>query len=303
VMHGKGPFVSQSPVENIFQFQLFLIAISLPLMFLAVVIQERRHAFSALYNAQERLAHASRLAVVGELTASIAHEINQPLGAILINADAADMLLASLPASLAEVRQILDDIRKDDVRASEVIRRLRDLLRKREMRMDPVDLNECISEVVGLVTSEAHRRGVAVETWLAGNLPIVQGDKVHLQQILLNLILNGIEAMGDMRGVKTLAIRTSMQQKSVEVAVTDIGSGIEPERFAKLFDPFFTTKSEGMGLGLSIARSLVEAHGGRIWADNNSDRGATFRFTVPAGIPLAKHDLSVAETGSLELIR
>src|SRR5262249_28342949 len=146
---------------------------------------------------RRELAHAARLAIVGELTASIAHEINQPLGAILSNADAAEMLLESSPAPLDEVRQILDDIRRDDLRASEVTRRLRALLRKREGEFQPVDLNETIREVLVLVRAESARRGVAVETSLAAGLPLVRGEKVHLQQVLLNLLLNGMEAMAD----------------------------------------------------------------------------------------------------------
>jgi signal transduction histidine kinase len=303
VIHGRGPFVSQSPDENILQLQLFLLAISLPLMFLAVVIQERRRASSALYETQLRLSHAARLAIVGELTASIAHEINQPLGAILSNADAAEMLLDSAPASLPEVRQILNDIRKDDLRASEVIRRLRALLRKREMELEPVDLNEIILEVVALIRPESGRRGIAIETELAANLPLVRGDNVHLQQILLNLLLNGMEAMADVPGAKTLSVRTALNDTSVEIAVMDLGSGIGPDRLTQLFDPFFSTKNHGLGLGLSIGRSLVEAHGGRIWADNNPDGGATFRFTVPVDVQLPGKGSSDMQGTSLELFQ
>jgi len=296
-MHGRGPFVSRSPAENILQVQLFLLTISLPLMFLAVVIQERRQASVALYETQGKLAHASRLAIVGELTASIAHEINQPLGAILSNAEAAEMLLSSIPTTPTEVRQILNDIRKDDLRASEVVRRLRELLRKREMQMESVDLNDVVSDVLGLIQPESARRGIVVETSLAADLPLVRGDKIHLQQILLNLLLNGMEAMVDSAEAKTLTISTQANETSVVTAVTDVGTGIKPGQFAQLFDPFFSTKKEGMGLGLSIARSLVEAHGGRIWAENNIDKGATFRFTVPAENSLPKKDLSARKEG------
>ncbi|HEV3085017.1 MAG TPA: PAS domain S-box protein [Gemmataceae bacterium] len=244
-------------------------------------ISERKRAEEA----RRDLAHASRLAIVGELTASIAHEINQPLGAILSNADAAEMLLESTPAALDEVRQILHDIRKDDLRASEVILHLRALLRKRELEMQPLDLNVVTSEVLTLVHAESLRRGIVMETDLAVNLPAVRGDKVHLQQVLLNLVLNGMEAMADIPEAKRLAVRTLVNENGcVEIAVTDAGSGIPPDRLRSLFDPFFSTKKEGMGLGLSIARSLVEAHGGRIWAENNVGVGATFRFTVSSGM-------------------
>jgi PAS domain S-box-containing protein len=234
--------------------------------------------------ARLELAHASRLALVGELTASIAHEINQPLGAILSNADAAEMLLDSSPPALDQVREILGDIRKDDLRASEVIRRLRALLRKRELEIQPVDLNEVTAEVVLLVRAESRRRGVTVASEPAADLPLVRGDRVHLQQVLLNLVLNGMEAMAGTPGKRRLAVRTGVNENgSAEVAVRDAGPGIPPDRLPRLFDPFFSTKKEGMGLGLSIARSLVQAHGGRLWAENNPAGGATFRFTLPTG--------------------
>jgi len=261
-------------------------------------ITERKEAEET----RQELAHAARLATVGELTASIAHEINQPLGAILSNADAAEILLESLPESLDEVRHILDDIRKDDLRASEVIRRLRTLLRKREMEMQSVDLNEAISEVVGLIRAESGRRGLAIAASLTADLPIVRGDKVHLQQVLLNLLLNGMEAMADGPGEKRLNVCTALDEHgSVEIAVSDTGSGIAPDRLLQLFDPFFTTKKEGMGLGLSIARTLVEAHGGRIWADNNPGGGATFRFTVPTCTQKPARESSETRRTTLEL--
>jgi PAS domain S-box-containing protein len=234
--------------------------------------------------AREELAHASRLALVGELTASIAHEINQPLGAILSNADAAEMLLESSPPALDQVREILGDIRRDDQRASEVIRRLRALLRKRAMEHQPLDLKEVCSDVVQLVRAEARRRGVTVEFAPAGSLPLVRGDKVHLQQVLLNLVFNGMEAMADVPGEKRVTVHAALKEEGcAEVAVSDTGPGIPPHRLPRLFDPFFSTKKEGMGLGLSIARSLIEAHGGTIWAENNPDGGATFGFTLPTG--------------------
>ena len=233
--------------------------------------------------ARQELAHSSRLAIVGELTASIAHEINQPLGAILCNVGAATMRLKSSPPALDKVEQILDDIRKDDLRASEVIRRLRTLLRKKEIESQPVDLNEVASEVVSLIRPESARRGVAVEMELASGLPLVHGDKIHLQQVVLNLALNGMDAMEERTGKKTLGVRTSWKEEGlVEVAISDTGEGIPPDRFPRLFNQFFSTKKKGMGLGLSIARTLVETHGGRIWAENNCQSGATFRFALPA---------------------
>ena len=251
---------------------------------------ERLHVLAAIVDITERkraeearqeLAHASRLALVGELTASITHEINQPLGAILSNADAAEMLLDSAPQSLDEVRQILADIRKDDLRASDVIRRLRALLRKRTLENQPVDLNELTADILVLVRAETRRRRVAVETQLAPDLPLVRGDRVQLQQVLLNLLLNGMEAMTDMPGEKKLTVRTALNQGGVEIAVSDRGIGIPEDRLPHVFDPFFSTKKDGMGLGLSLARSIVEAHGGHIWAEDNPSAGATFRFALP----------------------
>jgi len=300
--HGQGPFGSPPAPDSILEVQLFLLAISLPLMFLALVIQERRRSSSTLYETQQRLTHAARLAIVGELAASIAHEINQPLGAILSNTDAAEMLLESGPSALPEVGQILKDIRKDDLRASEVIRRLRALVRNREMEMNLIDLNQIILEVVSLIRPESKRRGIVIETALTANLPHVRGDNVHLQQILLNLLLNGMHAMADVPGTKTLRVCTTLNQASIEVAVTDLGLGIAPDRLAHLFDPFFSTKNDGMGLGLSIARSLVEAHSGRIWAENNSERGATFRFTVPFEVQTWSKKPSGSQRSSSHLI-
>jgi PAS domain S-box-containing protein len=232
--------------------------------------------------ANQKLAHASRLAAMGELTASIAHEINQPLGAILANADAAELLLDA--GRLDEVRRALADIRKDDLRASEVVRRIRELVRTQEFERHPLDLNEMVAGVLQLLGADAARRGVALEAVLARDLPPVRGDRVHLQQVLLNLLLNGMEAMAETPAPRRrLAVRTTPNGTGVEVSVTDAGVGIPPAQLPRLFESFFTTKREGMGLGLSIARSIVEAHGGRIWAENRPEGGGAFRFTVPAG--------------------
>jgi signal transduction histidine kinase len=243
----------------------------------------RRRAEIAAQQQQMDLAHASRLTMVGELTASIAHEIGQPLGAILSNAETAEILLESKQPRLEEVRQILADIRKDDLRASEVIRRMRELLRKRALELKPIDLNALTSDVLRLVDGETHRRGVEIEKQLADTLPVVRGDVIHLQQVILNLILNAMEAMSESsESNRRLTMRTTQDdQGNVVVAVEDSGPGIPSERLPRLFDSFFTTKTHGMGLGLSIVRSIVEAHGGRIWAENNSRGGACFRFTLP----------------------
>ena len=234
--------------------------------------------------AQQSLAHASRLAVAGELTAMIAHEINQPLGAILSNAEAAELLLKAEKPPLEEIREILSDIRKNDLRADEAIRRIRNLLRKDEMLMKPMDINETVSATVQLVTGDALRRRVPIEKDLAEKLPRVFGDPIHLQQVLLNLILNAIDAMDNTpEAARRITIGTKQKDdQNIEVTVRDSGHGIAPDKMPVIFDSFYTTKQNGMGLGLSIARSIIEAHEGRLWAENNPILGATFHFSVRA---------------------
>jgi signal transduction histidine kinase len=244
----------------------------------------RRRAELALQHQRMELAHAGRLATVGELTATIAHEVNQPLAAILSNVDAAELLLESGKAGLEDVRQILAEVRKDDLRASEVIRRLRALLAKHEMARERVDLNETFADVLEVLGAEAVRRQVEIATEFDPALPSVLGDRVHLQQVVLNLVVNAMDAMADTHvSQRRVAVRTALRQDgSVEVAVTDRGHGIARADMSKLFESFFTTKQRGMRLGLSIARSIVESHGGRIWAESDAGGGATFRFTLPA---------------------
>lgn len=243
-------------------------------------ITERKHVEEAMHS----LAHAARLALVGELTGSIAHEINQPLGAILTNAEAAEMLLELEPPPLEEIRTIFADIRKDNLRASEVIGRIRALLGKRNMRMHPLDLNEVADEVAQLILPDARRRGVSLEKELAAALPAVLGDRVYLQQVMLNLFLNGMDAMMDTpAAARRLTVRTQQTgEQAVSVSVSDTGHGIPLDGLPKVFESFYTTKESGMGLGLAIARSIVQVHGGRIWASNNPGGGATLCFTLPA---------------------
>ncbi len=239
--------------------------------------------------AHRDLIHASRVAALGELTASIAHEVNQPLGAILSNAEAAELLLESESPPLDELRKILADIRNDDVRAGEIIHHIRLLMRKRAMKRGSLDVNELSAEVVRLMETEVQRRNVSLNTEFAAAPATIVGDRVHLQQVLMNLILNGMEAMADMPAAeRRLYVRTASNgQRRVEISVTDSGRGIPPEKLPRLFDSFFTTKENGMGLGLAIARSIIDAHQGRIFAENNSDRGATFRFDFPVSDDVA----------------
>jgi signal transduction histidine kinase len=229
------------------------------------------------------MAHLDRRAVMGTLSASIAHELHQPLGAILRNSEAATMLLASEQLRRDEIREIVDDIRKDVRRAAETIRRMRTLLQRNELTESAVDLNEVVRETVAFVAPSAADRGVRLEVDLADKPAIVTCDGVHLQQVLLNLILNGLDAMARTPvDERRLLVSIGRTNGHVDVAVRDSGAGIPPESLARLFDPFFTAKAEGMGMGLSIARHIVEAHRGRILAQNNDGRGATVWFSLPA---------------------
>ena len=281
--HGRGPFAANAPAENAQAVQFFLTFVGVTLLVLAAVVQERRNSELRAKEANERLAHVSRLGVVGELTASIAHEINQPLGAILSNADAAEILLRSDAPNLDELRSIIDDIRKDDMRAGDVIRHMRSLMRRRELSVHPFDLNRAVSDVLHLVAGDMSRHRVAVENEFAP-LPIVHGDQVHLQQVVFILVLNAVDAMqGVAPSRRRLEVSTARPEDGgVEITVADSGPGVPPAHMERLFQAFFTTKPDGMGLGLAIARSIVEAHGGRIWAENRRGGGACFRVHLPA---------------------
>jgi PAS domain S-box-containing protein len=249
----------------------------------AVDISDRKRAEEMNRN----LAHTQRLALMGELTAVIAHEIKQPLTAILANAGAAAILLESSDPSLDQIRAVVSDIHKDGLRADEVIGRMRAMLRKREAQMQPFDLNVAVADALELVAGDALQRHVQIVSELSRGLPLAFGDCVELQQVVLNLLVNAMDAMEATPVLmRHLSVRTAMNGgDALEVAVADRGCGIGADRLTCLFDSFYTTKPEGMGLGLSIARSIIRAHRGRIWAENNADGGATFRFVVPVARP------------------
>jgi PAS domain S-box-containing protein len=232
---------------------------------------------------QMEVAHANRIATMGQLTASIAHEVNQPIAAAVTNAQAALRWLAARPPDLDEVRQALGSIVKDANRAGDVIGRIRDIVKKAPPRKDRVDINEAIREVIELTRGEAAKQGAAVQTAFGEGLPLIEGDRVQLQQVVLNLIVNAVQAMGTVeQGPRELSITTDRAEPSgVLVAVKDSGPGLAPANLAQLFAPFYTTKADGLGMGLSICRSIIEAHGGRLWA-TNPPRGAIFSFTLPA---------------------
>ena len=246
-------------------------------------VTERRKLESATAELREELVHLSRVAMLGELSGSLAHELNQPLAAILSNAQAAQRFLGQDGAGLAEVKDILGDIVEDDKRAGEVIRRLRTLLKKDEVQRDALDVNELVREVLKLMRSDLLNRGVAVSTELAPELPTVSGDRVQFQQVLLNLLINACDAMDHhARMGRLIVVRTAPAGSVVEVSVADQGRGVPPAELERIFEPFVTTKRQGLGLGLAVCRTIVAAHGGRIWATNNAGGGATFRFSLPA---------------------
>jgi C4-dicarboxylate-specific signal transduction histidine kinase len=244
---------------------------------------EARESERRYRDMQMELAHANRVATMGQLTASLAHEVKQPIGATVSNAQAALRWLARQPPDLEEVREALAHIVQDGKRAGDVVGRIRDLIKKAPPREDRFDINAAIREVIGLTRGEALKTGVAVRTELAGGLPLIQGDRVQLQQVMLNLIVNAIEAMSAMdEGPRELLVSTAKGEAGdVRVAVRDWGPGLAPAEFERLFEAFYTTKPSGLGLGLSICRSIVEAHGGRLWASANAPRGATFQFMLP----------------------
>jgi signal transduction histidine kinase len=257
---------------------------------IAGLVFERRRRRKAEIESRRNLAamaHLDRRAAMGELATSLAHELNQPLNAILQNAGVAQMMLTSttVPSALGEMTEILDDIRKDDIRASEVIRRMRGLLQKHELEARPIDLNEVAQETAAIVQPDARARQIEVALELADGVPPILGDRVHLQQVLLNLLMNAMDAVvavpPERRRVR---VRTEATGDTVRLAVSDTGPGIPAERLSKVFEPFYTTKSEGsgMGMGLAIARNIVDAHDGRMAAENNAGAGATVWFSVPA---------------------
>jgi len=250
----------------------------------AVDITERRRSELELGRQRNELAHLSRLTTIGELAGSLAHELNQPLTAILSNAQAAQRLLERKPADMAEVADILHDIVESDLHAGEVIRRLRTMLRKGEEKVEPLDMTEIVQDALKLARSDLLNHGVAVTADLADGLPTIDGDRVQLLQVLLNLVLNGIEAIAKAPSERRelfFGTRLMAGDRRVHVWVGDTGAGIPKERIETIFEPFFTTKETGMGLGLSVCRTIIKGHGGIIEASNDPGRGATFHLYLP----------------------
>jgi len=244
---------------------------------------ERKRAEEQLQRTQAELAHVARVTTMGELAASIAHEVNQPLGAIVGNAEICLHWLNESEPNLTQLREALQDIASDGHRASEIIKRIRSLVKKHEPEKRPLDVSDLAREVLNLVGHDAERKRVTLRSELGVELPTVEGDRIQLQQVLLNLVMNGIEAMNGIDGrTAELTVKTDRFKDGLVVAVSDCGIGIEPDKLEQVFKAFHTTKSGGMGMGLAISRSIIEAHGGKLWAEPNKGPGATFKFTLPA---------------------
>ena len=245
-------------------------------------ITQHKQAEMEARRQRSELAHLSRVTMLGELSSSLAHELNQPLGAILRNTEAAELFLQDASPDLEEFRAILADIRKDDQRAGALINRMRSMVKRREVEFSLLDLNLLVSEVISLVRPEVDTRKEQLTLKSGSSLPPVRGDRNQLQQVLLNLLLNAMDAVDDSAlDLRVVTVHVQPAVAWVEVAVRDTGHGIDAENLAHIFDSFFTTKHDGMGMGLAISRSIIAAHGGNIWAENNPDGGATFYFTLP----------------------
>jgi C4-dicarboxylate-specific signal transduction histidine kinase len=253
-----------------------------------LLYQRRRRLYAEVQSRQRsaELAHMNRFSMAGELTATIAHEINQPLGAILTNIETAEIMVKSPTPDLQEIGEILADIRRDDARASEVIGRLRSLLKKAPFEPKHIDLNDVVRETMQFLSALAIAREVGLTNFIAPTPLPVKGDLIQLEQVILNLIVNAMDAMSGMPSAeRRITVTTARDGNSAELSVSDVGPGIPVEKLKEVFEPFFTTKPQGMGMGLSIARTIVEAHGGRLSAENLAGRGAAFRMRLLLAAP------------------
>lgn len=250
---------------------------------LLVLRRQQRRAMAEIERQRTELAHVSRVSTMGQLASALTHELNQPLGAILRNAEAAELFLQNHPPNLEEVRAILTDIRRDDKRAGNVIDRMRALYKRRSLVLQDLDVGELVEDTMALTRTDAAARQVRTTVQISPHLPRTQGDRVHLQQVLLNLILNGMDAMATVpRGRRVLLVRVQTTKNgNIQIEVDDQGTGIPPEAAARIFEPFFTTKSNGMGMGLAISQTIIEAHGGDIWVDSKGGEGTTFTLILP----------------------
>lgn len=270
---------------------------------LALLVQRRqqRRAEAQIERQRTELAHVSRVSTMGQLASALTHELNQPLGAILRNAEAAEIFLQTDPPNLEEIRAILADIRRDDKRAGDVIDRMRALYKRRGLALSQLDMSELVEETILLTRADAAARKVRLTAQIASPLPPVRADRVHLQQVLLNLILNGMDAMMTVpKSRRALTVRVAETSNgNVLVSVSDRGTGVEPKNAARIFEPFFTTKPNGMGMGLAISQTIIKAHGGEIWVDAKPGAGATFAFILPPeGSPKVREGDLPADAGN-----
>jgi C4-dicarboxylate-specific signal transduction histidine kinase len=282
-VHGLGPFAGGAPQDTARDMQLFLIAVSVPLLLLAVVLEERARAAREAHEQRLQLTHLSRVATLGEMSGGLAHELNQPLTAILSNAQAAQLLLADPRADRGELTEILVDIVTADRRASDIIQRVRALFKKSAPQLQPLEPNELAAEVLELVHGDIMARNVAAHAELAPGLPRVRGDRIQLQQVLINLVMNACEAMAAVPVERrVLTLRTALAPDGgAQVSVIDRGPGFAAELHETLFTAFYSTRPNGLGLGLSISRSIVAAHGGELWGSSIPGQGASFHLVLP----------------------
>jgi signal transduction histidine kinase len=256
---------------------------------IAVLLRERQrrhHAEVESKTLTSELAHVSRQTTAGELSSSIAHELKQPLGSILTNTETAELILNSSSPDIAELKEILVDIRRDDLRANEVIRRMRGFLKRTPFETKEVDLNDLVRDAFEFLSIQASARNVALYLTESPETLRVRGDPIQLQQVIINLVVNSIDAMADIPYGRTVIGRTEMNGgASAEISISDSGPGIPQGKLNDIFDPFFTTKEQGMGVGLSISRTIIQAHQGRIWAENQAEGGAVFHLSLPLAVP------------------
>jgi len=295
-MHGHGPFLLQSPAENALALQMFLIVTGIPLMFLSVLLEDDRRSQQALHEVEddarrnrEQINLLSRVSLLGEMTASLAHELGQPLSAIITTANAGRRLIDKGKEDPETLRDILVNVASDGHRAHEIIQNVRNTIKKGDAIRHPINLNELVTKVAHVVRPDAVAYSCELETSLAKDLPLIEGDPVQIQQVLVNLVSNALDAMRQTPpSQRKVEISTAGDgDGKVRLSVRDHGSGIRTEVHDRLFDQFFTTKEHGLGMGLAIVRSIVEAHGGKIHAENVADGGACFYFTLPV---TKKHD-------------
>jgi len=290
-MHGRGPFLLESPAENALALQMFLIVTGTPLMFLSVLLEDDKRSQKALHEVEEEARRhreqinlLSRVSLLGEMTASLAHELNQPLSAIVSNANAGMRFIDNARSDPTTLHEILVDVAADGRRAYDIIQNVRNTIKKGDSTRRPIDLNELVTKVAHIVRPDAVGHSCEVETLLAEDVPSVEGDPVQIQQVLVNLVSNAFDAMRqtnpDQRKIEISTVING--DGEVRLSVRDHGAGIGAEVHEHLFDQFFTTKEQGLGMGLAIVRSIVEAHGGKIDAENAVDGGARFYFTLPA---------------------